>query len=149
MQVIDNILAPLELYPVLLLQEIFLVQKQSIINIPIHHTGKLEQSVAMHPIIIPMIVSKRKIVYSHALRNAAPPIITVLALSVSGSLGGAIITEAVFDWPGMGRLYFEAITVLDLPVIIGATYVLTVFFLVSVFIADLLYGYFDPRVRRS
>ena len=94
-------------------------------------------------------ISKRKIVYSHALRNAAPPIITVLALSVSGSLGGAIITEAVFDWPGMGRLYFEAITVLDLPVIIGATYVLTVFFLVSVFIADLLYGYFDPRVRRS
>ena len=94
-------------------------------------------------------LSKRKIVYSHALRNAAPPIITVLALSVSGSLGGAIITEAVFDWPGMGRLYFEAITVLDLPVIIGATYVLTVFFLVSVFIADLLYGYFDPRVRRA
>ena len=62
-------------------------------------------------------------------------------------IGGAIITEAVFDWPGMGRLW--AITVLDLPVIIGATYVLTVFFLVSVFIADLLYGYFDPRVRRS
>lgn len=92
-------------------------------------------------------INKKKIIYTHALKNAAPPIITILALSLSGSLGGAIITEAVFDWPGMGRLYFEAITVMDLPVIIGATYLLTVFFLVSVFIADLLYGYFDPRVR--
>jgi peptide/nickel transport system permease protein len=94
-----------------------------------------------------MGINQKKIIYTHALKNAAPPIITILALSLSGSLGGAIITEAVFDWPGMGRLYFEAITVMDLPVIIGATYVLTVFFLISIFVADLLYGYFDPRVR--
>ena len=94
-----------------------------------------------------MGINKRKIIYGHAIKNAAPPIVTVLALSLSGSLGGAIITEAVFDWPGMGRLYFEAITVMDLPVIIGATYVLTVFFLVSILVADLLYGYFDPRVK--
>ena len=92
-------------------------------------------------------IDKKKIVYKHALKNAAPPIITILALSLSGSLGGAIITEAVFDWPGMGRLYFEAISVMDLPVIIGATYVLTVLFLISIFVADLLYGYFDPRVK--
>ena len=92
-------------------------------------------------------ISQKKITYVHALKNAAPPIVTILALSLSGSLGGAIITEAVFDWPGMGRLYFEAITVMDLPIIIGATYILTVFFLISIFIADLLYGYFDPRVR--
>ena len=94
-------------------------------------------------------IKQRKITYTHALKNAAPPIVTILALSLSGSLGGAIITEAVFDWPGMGRLYFEAITVMDLPVIIGATYILTVFFLVSIFIADLLYGYFDPRIRTN
>ena len=94
-----------------------------------------------------MGINQKKIVYGHAIKNAAPPIITVLALSLSGSLGGAIITEAVFDWPGMGRLYFEAITVMDLPVIIGSTYVLTVFFLVSILVADLLYGYFDPRVK--
>lgn len=92
-------------------------------------------------------IRQKRIIYTHALKNAAPPIITILALSLSGSLGGAIITEAVFDWPGMGRLYFEAITVMDLPVIIGATYILTVFFLISIFIADLLYGYFDPRIR--
>ena len=92
-------------------------------------------------------INKKKIIYKHALKNAAPPIITILALSLSGSLGGAIITDAVFDWPGMGRLYFEAISVMDLPVIIGATYVLTVLFLISIFVADLLYGYFDPRVK--
>ena len=92
-------------------------------------------------------IPERKIIYTHALKNAAPPIVTVLALSLSGSLGGAVITEAVFDWPGMGRLYSEAISVLDLPVIIGATYVLTAFFLASIFLADILYGYFDPRVR--
>ncbi len=94
-------------------------------------------------------IDEKKILYRHALKNAAPPIVTVLALSLSGSLGGAIITEAVFDWPGMGRLYYEAISVLDLPVIIGSTYVLTAFFLVSIFLADVLYGYFDPRVRRQ
>ncbi|MCZ6583082.1 MAG: ABC transporter permease [Thaumarchaeota archaeon] len=92
-------------------------------------------------------IEEKKIVYTHALKNAAPPILTVLALSLSGSLGGAIITEAVFDWPGMGRLYFEAISVMDLPVIIGSTYILTVFFLASIFLADILYGYFDPRVK--
>jgi len=92
-------------------------------------------------------IPERKIIFKHALKNAAPPIVTIIALSLSGSLGGAVITEAVFDWPGMGRLYFEAIGVLDLPVIIGATYVLTAFFLASVFVADILYGYFDPRVR--
>ncbi len=94
-------------------------------------------------------IDERKILYSHALKNAAPPIVTVLALGLSGSLGGAIITEAVFDWPGMGRLYYEAISVLDLPVIIGETYVLTAFFLASIFLADILYGYFDPRVKRQ
>lgn len=94
-------------------------------------------------------ISEKKIIYTHALKNAAPPIVTVLALSLSGSLGGAIITEAVFDWPGMGRLYYDAISVLDLPVIIGETYILTAFFLVSIFLADVLYGYFDPRVRKG
>ncbi|MEW6043805.1 MAG: ABC transporter permease [Thermoproteota archaeon] len=92
-------------------------------------------------------INQKKIIFGSALKNAAPPIVTILALSLSGSLGGAIITEAVFDWPGMGRLYFEAISVMDLPVIIGATYVLTAFFLASIFVSDLLYGYLDPRIR--
>lgn len=92
-------------------------------------------------------IPEREIIYSHALKNAAPPIITILALSLSSSIGGAIISEAVFDWPGIGRLYFDAIGVLDIPVIIGLTYITTIVFLVSIFIADILYGLFDPRVR--
>lgn len=92
-------------------------------------------------------IPERKVIYSHALKNAAPPIITVLALSLSGSIGGAIISEAVFDWPGMGKLYFDAIGVLDIPLIIGLTYVTTLLFLISIFIADIMYGFFDPRVR--
>jgi len=92
-------------------------------------------------------IPERRIIYSHALKNAAPPIITVLALGLSASIGGAIISEAVFDWPGIGKLYFDAINVLDIPVIIGLTYVTTLVFLASIFIADLLYGLFDPRVR--
>lgn len=92
-------------------------------------------------------IPERRILYSHAVRNAAPPIVTILSLSLSASIGGAIISEAVFDWPGIGKLYFDAINVLDLPVIVGLTYITTLVFLVSIFIADILYGYFDPRVR--
>lgn len=92
-------------------------------------------------------IPERKIIYSHALKNAAPPIITAVALGLSASIGGAIITEAVFDWPGMGKLYFDAISIFDIPVIVGLTYVTTLVFLASIFLADLLYGFFDPRVK--
>ncbi|MFQ5940417.1 MAG: ABC transporter permease [Nitrososphaerales archaeon] len=94
-------------------------------------------------------IPERKIIYSHALKNAAPPIITAVALGLSASIGGAIITEAVFDWPGMGKLYFDAINVFDVPIIVGLTYITTLVFLASIFIADLLYGFFDPRVKVS
>ena len=66
-------------------------------------------------------ISKKRILYSHALRNAAPPIATSVALSLAASFGGSIIVEAVFDWPGMGKLYYDAIGVLDIPIIIGLT----------------------------
>jgi peptide/nickel transport system permease protein len=92
-------------------------------------------------------ISEKRIVYSHALKNAAPPIITVVALSLAGSLSGAITIEAVFGWPGMGSLYYEAIGMLDIPIIIGITYVLTLIFVITVFITDILYAYFDPRVK--
>lgn len=90
---------------------------------------------------------ERRILYHHALKSVAPPMVTIIVLSLSGSLGGAIITEAVFDWPGIGRLYWSAVSALDMPVIIGLTYITTIVFLLSVFIADALYGYFDPRVK--
>jgi peptide/nickel transport system permease protein len=92
-------------------------------------------------------ISEKKIVYSHALKNAAPPIVTVIALSLAASFGGAILSEAVFDWPGMGKLYYDAIGAFDYPIIIGVTYLLTVIFVLTVFVADIVYGYFDPRVK--
>lgn len=92
-------------------------------------------------------IPRKKILYSHALRNAAPPIITAVALSLASSFGGSIIVEAVFDWPGMGKLYYDAIGLLDIPIIIGLTYVSTVIFVATVFIIDLSYTILDPRVK--
>ncbi|AFU59611.1 peptide/opine/nickel ABC uptake transporter, permease protein [Candidatus Nitrososphaera gargensis Ga9.2] len=92
-------------------------------------------------------ISENRILYSHALKNAAPPIITVIALSLAGSFGGAITIEAVFGWPGMGSLYYQAIGFLDIPVIIGLTYISTLIFIITVFLTDIVYAYFDPRVK--
>ncbi|MFZ0514684.1 MAG: ABC transporter permease [Candidatus Nitrosopolaris sp.] len=94
-----------------------------------------------------MGLPKRRIVYSHALRNAGPPIITGIALSLTASFGGSIIIEAVFDWPGMGKLYYDAISVMDVPIIIGLTYFFTLIFVVTIFVADIVYAFLDPRVK--
>lgn len=96
-----------------------------------------------------MGISKKKIIYSHALKNAAPPIITIVGLSLAGSFGGAFTIEAVFDWPGIGKLYFDAIGLMDIPVIIGLTYISSLIFLVTVFLIDIIYMYVDPRVKIS
>jgi peptide/nickel transport system permease protein len=92
-------------------------------------------------------ISERKILYSHALRNAAPPIFTSVALGLASAFGGAVLVETVFNWPGMGMLYYESINNLDIPVLIGLTYISTLIFVITVFIIDLAYGYFDPRLR--
>lgn len=94
-----------------------------------------------------MGISRRKILYSHALRNAGPPIATSVGLALAASFGGAIITEAVFDWPGMGKLYYDAIGVFDVPIIIGLTFISTVIFLITIFITDICYTLLDPRVK--
>jgi peptide/nickel transport system permease protein len=94
-------------------------------------------------------ISKRKILYSHALKNAASPIVTIIALSLASSFGGSIIVEAVFDWPGIGKLYYDAIGVSDVPLIIGLTYVFTLIFVISVFIMNLFYAFFDPRIKTA
>jgi peptide/nickel transport system permease protein len=94
-------------------------------------------------------ISQKRILYSHALKNAAPPIITVVGLSLASSFGGAVIVEAVFGWPGIGSLYYQAIGVLDIPVIVGLTYISTLIFVFTVFLIDIVYAYFDPRVKVS
>jgi peptide/nickel transport system permease protein len=96
-----------------------------------------------------MGIPKRKILYSHALKNAAPPILTGIVTALIASISGSFIVEAVFDWPGVGKLLYDAIIVMDIPLILGSTYVFTLIYVMTMLIADLLYAYFDPRVKMS
>ena len=92
-------------------------------------------------------LAERSVLFRHILRPSLPPILTMIALSLVASLSGAIITEIVFNWPGMGLLYWEAIETLDVPVILGLTYVFTLVFIIAMVILDILYIVLDPRVR--
>jgi peptide/nickel transport system permease protein len=92
-------------------------------------------------------LSERAIIYKHALRNALIPVVTYIGLYFGGMLAGAPVTETVFNWPGVGRLYVEAITKLDFPVIMGVTVFITIMTLIANLITDLTYGYIDPRIR--
>ncbi|BAN90463.1 ABC transporter permease [Aeropyrum camini] len=90
---------------------------------------------------------ERRVIYGHVLRTSSPPIVTYLALSIVGAFGGAIITEAVFGWPGMGLVYWIAIQQSDARVLVASTWVLTVFFILTILILDFIYSLLDPRVR--
>ena len=92
-------------------------------------------------------LSERTVIYKHALRNALIPVVTYVGLYFGGMLAGAPVTETVFNWPGVGRLYVEAITKLDFPVIMGVTVFITIMTLIANLITDLTYGYIDPRIR--
>ncbi|MEN8613681.1 ABC transporter permease [Dehalogenimonas sp. THU2] len=83
----------------------------------------------------------------YVLRAAAPPIVTSLILGLAGSLGGAILTETVFNWPGMGRLYYDAILAADETVIVALTFVFTLIYLFARFVLEVLYLWLDPRIR--
>jgi peptide/nickel transport system permease protein len=91
--------------------------------------------------------SPRRVLYRHALRNALIPIITLLGLTLPAIVGGAIITETVFNYPGMGLLTTNAATQNDIPLLIGTTFVAAIATVVGNLIADLLYAVADPRVR--
>ena len=90
---------------------------------------------------------ERDIIKKYIVRVAAPPIVTYVILALAGSLGGMIITESVFNYPGMGSLYYAAIQAGDVPTILGLTYVLTLVYIIARFILEVLYIYLDPRVR--
>jgi peptide/nickel transport system permease protein len=91
--------------------------------------------------------SPSRVLYRHALRNALIPIITLLGLTLPAIVGGAIITETVFNYPGMGLLTTNAATQNDVPLLIGTTFVAAIATVVGNLIADLLYAVADPRVR--
>jgi len=83
----------------------------------------------------------------HALRNALIPVITLAGLQIPALLAGAVITEQVFEWPGMGRLTIEAINQRDYPVLMGVTLITAVLVAVGNLLADLAYAYVDPRIH--
>ncbi|HEB37152.1 MAG TPA: ABC transporter permease, partial [Thermoplasmatales archaeon] len=92
-------------------------------------------------------VPERKVIYGHVLRAAAPSIVTLTIFTLLGSIGGAIITESVFNWPGMGRLYWTAIQMNEITIIMGLTFVTVFLYLFGMVFADLIYGYLDPRIK--
>jgi peptide/nickel transport system permease protein len=85
--------------------------------------------------------------YKHALRNALLPFVTMFGLILPGLIGGSVIIESIFSWPGIGRMAFEAILARDYPVILTVNFVSAVLVLAGTFISDVLYMVVDPRIR--
>jgi peptide/nickel transport system permease protein len=89
------------------------------------------------------------VIGKHALKNAAIPIVTLAGLETGQLLGGAVITETIFAWPGVGRLTVQALLNRDFPVVLAAVFVISVVYTLINLLVDLLYGWLDPRVRRE
>ena len=89
------------------------------------------------------------VVARHALRNALIPTVTVLGLAYGGLLSGAVMTETIFAWPGLGRYAFQSVRTNDFPAIMGVTFVIGIVFVVVNLFVDLLYGWLDPRIHYS
>ncbi|MFD2237445.1 ABC transporter permease [Aureimonas populi] len=92
-------------------------------------------------------LSERVVLYKHALRNCAIPLITYLGLQFGGLLGGIVVVERVFNWPGLGTLAFDAVAGRDYPVLQGVIVVLSLLIVLVNLIVDIAYGLVDPRIR--
>jgi ABC-type dipeptide/oligopeptide/nickel transport system permease component len=92
-------------------------------------------------------VTRAKAIFRHALKNALIPVITILALQFGSLLTGAIITEQIFSWPGLGRLLIQSITTRDYPQVQASILVIALTYIMVNFISDLLYGVVDPRIK--
>ncbi len=92
-------------------------------------------------------VSEDGVHYKHALRNALLPFATIFGLIIPGLLGGSVIIETIFSWPGIGRLAFEAILARDYPVILTLNFISAILVLFGTFLSDLLYVIIDPRIK--
>ena len=89
------------------------------------------------------------VVAKHTLRNAAIPIVTLAGLETGQLLGGAVITETIFAWPGVGRLTVQALLNRDFPLVLAAVFVISLTYTLTNLAVDLLYGWIDPRTRRA
>ncbi len=92
-------------------------------------------------------IAEWKVVVFHGLRNAMIPTITFFGLQLGALLGGSVIIEQVFSWPGLGRMLIGAIGARDFPVIQGTVFFLAIFMVLTNFIVDIIYGFLDPRIR--
>ena len=92
-------------------------------------------------------LTEGRVIWRHGVRSAITPVITVLALDISALLGGAVITETVFDIPGIGRLNYDAILHSDFPIVQGTVLLAAMFIVVANIVVDILYAYLDPRVQ--
>jgi ABC-type dipeptide/oligopeptide/nickel transport system permease component len=94
-------------------------------------------------------LSMKKIVFKHALRNAAIPILTLASLQLVAFLSGSVVVETIFAWPGVGRLMVESVTARDYTVVQAATFLISVTLVTVNLLVDLTYAYIDPRIRYS
>jgi len=92
-------------------------------------------------------VNDPPVVWKHALKNAAIPIVTIVGIELGTLLGGSVITETIFAWPGVGRLSVQAIANRDYPVVQAAVFLLSTTFVIVNLVVDLVYTYLDPRIR--
>ena len=92
-------------------------------------------------------LSPKIVIFKHALRNALLPFVTMFGLILPGLIGGSVIIESIFSWPGMGRMAYEAILARDYPVILTVNFISAVLVLAGTFVSDLLYMLVDPRIR--
>jgi len=92
-------------------------------------------------------ITEYRVIMRHALSNALIPIITIAGVQLGNLLGGAVITETVFAWPGIGRLMVQSVSSRDVPMILGCVLTLSISYSIVNLIADLLYGLVDPRVK--
>jgi ABC-type dipeptide/oligopeptide/nickel transport system permease component len=94
-------------------------------------------------------VSEKMVIYKHALKNTLIPFVTIAGMQMGSLLAGAIVTEKVFAWPGLGRLFLDSIGVMDYPVIIAWTLVIATIFLSINLFVDIIYVWLDPRIRHE
>lgn len=94
-------------------------------------------------------LTSRAVLFKHALRNAALPLVTIVGLDIPFLLGGAIVTESVYSWPGMGRLFWEYAQRSDYPVVLGVLLIISTAVVVLTIVTDVIYTFVDPRIRLS
>ncbi len=92
-------------------------------------------------------ISEKNVLYRHTLRASAPPIVTMMVMSILGSLGGSLTFETIFNWPGMGNLYLIANQQNDIPVLMGNLALTTGIYITGIIVLDLIYGLLDPRIK--